>query len=192
VAAFKHRNIASQKPFAQATKQTQEIAAACPNALHRVGMDFANAITVIITCPLAPSWCMADCLVATASGSKMLIGRPFISVDSRVGARMAEHEGFQGGPISPLTNLETDVTTAASDDTDNWGTIAGPSSVATRLIGSPARWVERVSMFAALLTGILIEFVGFGHWVGEWCGRGKNAPPGASVSHVVVRAGGYD
>jgi hypothetical protein len=192
VTAFKHHNIASQKPFAQATKQAQEIAAACPNALHRVGMDFANAIAIIITRPLAPSWCMAHCLVPTASGSKVLIGRPFISVDNRIGARMAEHEGLQAVPISPLTNLEVDLTTTASDDTDNWRTIAGPGSVATRLIGSPARWVERVSVFATFLTGILIEFVGLGHGVGQWCGRGKNAPPGVRGSHVVVRAGGYD
>jgi hypothetical protein len=192
VAAFKHRNIASQKPFAQATKQTQEIAAARPNALHRVGMDFANAITVIITRPLATAWRMANCLVTTASGGEVLIGRPFISVDNRVGARMGEHEGFQCGPISPFTNLEADMATEAADNTDNWGTIAGPRPVATRLIGPPARWVEPLSVFAAFLTGVLIEFVGFGHWVGQWCGRGKNAPPQVSVSRVVVRAGGCD
>ena len=190
--AFKHHNVASQKPFAQATKQAQEIAAACPNAFHRVVMDFANAITVIITRPLAPSWRMAHCLVTTTSGSKVLIGRPFIRVDNRVGASMAEHEGLQGGPISPFTNLEADMATAASDDTDNWGTIALPGSVATRLIGSWARRIERVSVFAAFLTGVLIEFVGFGHWVGQWCGRGKNARPPVCGSRVVVRAGGYD
>ena len=192
MAAFKHRNIASQKPFAQATIQTQEIAAACPNALHRIVMDFANAITVIITRPLAPSWCMAHCLVATASRGEVLIGRPFISVDDRVGACMGKHEGFECGSVSVSTHLEADMTTAASDNTDNWGTIALPGSVATRLIGPAARWVERVGMFATFLTGVLIEFVGFGHWVGQWCGRGKNAPPGASVSRVVVRAGGCD
>lgn len=155
-------------------------------------MDFANAITVIITRPLAPSWRMAHCLVTTASRGEVLIGRPFISVDNRVGARMAEHEGLQGGPISPFTHLEADMATAASDDTDNWGTIALPGSVATRLIGSPARWIEHLSVFTAFLTGVLIEFVGFGHWVGQWCGRGKNAPPGACGFRVVVRAGGCD
>jgi hypothetical protein len=155
-------------------------------------MDFANAITVIITRPLAPSWCMAHCLVTTVSGGEVLIGRPFISVDNRAGARMAEHEGLQCGPISSFTNLEADLATAASDDTDNWGTIASPGSVATRLIGPPAWWVEPLSVFAAFLDGVLIQFVGFGRWIGHGCDRGKNAPPGASVSRVVVRAGGYD
>ena len=192
VAAFKHRTIASEKPFTQATKQTQEIAAARPNALHRVVMDFANAITVIITRPLATVGCMANRLVTTASGGAVLRGRPFISVDDRVGARMGEHEGFQCGPISPFPNPAADLTTAAPDNTGNWGTIAGPRPVATRLIGPAPRWVERVSVFAALLTGILIAFVGFGHWVGQGCGRGKNAPPPACVSGVVVRAGGCD
>jgi hypothetical protein len=192
VAALKHRNIANQKPFAQTTKHAQEIAAACPNALDRVGMDFANAITIIIARPFALSWRMANGLMGSSTGGEMVIGRPFIGVDDRIITRMAEHEGLQCGSIRVFTHLEADVTTAASDDTDNWGTIALPSSVATRLIGSPARWVERVGVFAAFLTGVLIEFVGFGHWVGEWCGRGKNAPPGASVFRVVVRAGGCD
>jgi hypothetical protein len=47
-------------------------------------------------------------------------------------------------------------------------------------------------VFAAFLTGVLIEFVGFGHWIGQGCGRGKNARPPVCGSRVVVRAGGCD
>jgi hypothetical protein len=56
VAGFKHRDVSSQKPFADATKETHQIAAAGPNAFYRVVVDFANAITVIIARPLAASW----------------------------------------------------------------------------------------------------------------------------------------
>src|SRR5262245_51989100 len=65
------------------------------------------------------------------------------------------------------------MTTSAPDESDNRRTITGPCPVATCLIGSVARRVEHLAVFTALLTGVLIEFVGFGHWVGERCGRGK-------------------
>lgn len=190
--AFKHHDVARQKPLTDATEQAKEIAAPGPNAFHRVGMDFANAITVIIARPLAPVGCMANRLVTTASGAEVLIGRPVIGVDDRVGARMGDHERFQCGPISVLTDPEADLAAVATDNADNRGTIALPRPVAARLIGSAAWWVEHLGVFAAVLTGVLVQFVGFGHWVGHWCGRGKNAPPDANVSRVVVRAGGCD
>jgi hypothetical protein len=43
-------------------------------------------------------------------------------------------------------------------------------------------------VFAPFLASVLIEFIGFGHWVGEWCGRGKNARPPVCVSRAAVRA----
>jgi hypothetical protein len=155
-------------------------------------MDFANTIIIIIARPFALSWRMANGLMGSSTGGEMVIGCPFIGVDDRIIARMGEHEGFECGPIRVFTHLEADLTTAAPDNPDDWGTIALPGSVAARLIGPPPRWVERVGVFAAFLTGVLIEFVGFGHWVGEWCGRGKNARPPVCGSGVVVRVGGYD
>src|SRR5262245_478460 len=155
-------------------------------------MDFANAITIIIARPVALSWRMANGLMGSSTGGEVLIGCPFIGVDDRIIARMTEHEGFQCGPSRVFTHLKADVTTVAPNNPDNWGTITLPGSVATRLIGPPPRWVERVGVFAAFLTGVLIEFVGFGHWVGEWCGRGKNAPPPMCVSRVGAPGDEYD
>jgi hypothetical protein len=190
--AFKHHDVACQKPLTDATEQAQEIAAPGPNAFHRVGMHFANAIIVIIARPLATSRCMANRLVPTTRRGEVLIGRPFIGVDGRIAAGMGHHQRFQRGPISPFTDPQADMTTAAPDNPDCRRTIAGPGPVAARLIGPPARWVERVGVFAAFLAGVLIQFVGFGHRVGEWRGRGKNALPPVRVSRVVVRAGGCD
>src|SRR6266545_4656886 len=119
---FKHHDVARQKPLTDATEQAKGVSAPGPNAFHRVVMDFANAITVIIARPLAMSRCMANCLVTTASGGEVLIGRPFIGVDDRVGARMGDHEGFQCGPISVVTDPKADMATAAPDNSDNRGT----------------------------------------------------------------------
>jgi hypothetical protein len=191
VATLKHRDVTRQKPLTEATEQAQEIAAAGPNAFHGIVMDFANTITIIIARPLAAPWRMANRLVRTACGSKVLIRRPFIGVDDRAGARMSDHEWFQRGPISPFTEAQADRGTAPPDDSDNRRTIAGPSSVAARLVGPTMRRVSRISVFAAFLASILIEFIGFRHWVGQGCSRGKMRCH-QCVSGVVVRAGGFD
>ena len=155
-------------------------------------MDFPNTITVIIARPLAASQRVANRLVTTATRGEVLIGRALIGGDDCVGARMGDHEWFQRGAISVFTDLEANVATAAPDDPDNRRTIAGPGPVAARLVGPPARWVSRISMFAAFLASVLIQFIGFGHWVGQRRGRGKNAPPQGSVSRAVVRGDGCD
>src|SRR5438093_3744128 len=116
--AFKYHDVVRQKPLTDATEQAKEITASGPDAFHCVVMDCANAITVIIARPLATSRCMANRLVATASGGKVLIGRPFISVDDRVGTRMRDHEGFECGPISVVTDPQADMATAAPDNAD--------------------------------------------------------------------------
>ena len=89
--ALKHRDVSGQKPFADTTKQAKEVAAAGPNAFHRVIVNFPNAVTIIIARPFAASWRMTDGLVKTSRGGEVLIGRPFISVDDRIGARMGDH-----------------------------------------------------------------------------------------------------
>jgi hypothetical protein len=74
VATLKHRDVSSQKPFADATKEPHEIAAARPNTFHCVGVNFADAITIIIASPFALPWRMADTLVDTTSGCELPIG----------------------------------------------------------------------------------------------------------------------
>jgi hypothetical protein len=190
--AFKHHDVACQKPLTDATEQAKEVSTAGPNAFHGVVMNFANAITVIITCPLAILGCMANCLMTTACGSEVLIGRPFIGVDDRIIARMGNYKRFQRGAIRPFTDPQPDMTTAPPNDPHNRRMVAGPSAVAAHLIGPVARWVSCISVFAAFLTGVLIEFVGFGHWVGQGYGRGKNALPPGCVSRAAVRASECD
>jgi hypothetical protein len=159
--ALKHHDIASQKPLTDATEQAKEIAAAGPNAFHRIVMDFANTITVIVTRPLTASGRMADGLVDTSSGGKVPIGRPLISVDDRIRAGMRYHEWFKRGAIAVATDAKTNVPTMAPDNSDNRWTITGPCPMAARLISPATRWVKRVGVFAAFLTSVLIEFVSF-------------------------------
>ena len=99
---------------------------------------------------------------------------------------MGFHKRLKRGAIAVVAEMQPDLPTAAPHDPDNRRTIAGPGSVAARLVRSAAWWVERVSVFAAFLASVLIQFIGFSHWVGEWGGRGKNARPQVSVFRAVV------
>jgi hypothetical protein len=36
----------------------------------------------------------------------------------------------------------------------------------TRLVRPPAWWVSRISVSAAFLASVLIQFIGFGYWIG--------------------------
>jgi hypothetical protein len=63
---LKYGAVLVQEPLAHATEGAQEVSHARPDAFDRVGMDFADAITVIITRPFAVSRGMADGLMASA------------------------------------------------------------------------------------------------------------------------------
>jgi hypothetical protein len=188
VATLKHRDVSSQKPFADTTKEPQEIATARPNAFHRVIVDFANAITIIITRPFALSWRMADSPVDTTSGCELPISRPLIGVDDRIIAGVGQEQWLKRGAVAVVAEAQPDLPTATPHNPDNRWAITSPGSVTTRLVG-PATWrISHISVFAPFLASVLIEFIGFGHWVGEWCGRGKNARPPVCVSRAAVRA----
>src|SRR5262245_49281565 len=190
--ALKHRDVPVQKPFADATKQTHEIAASRPNAFHGVVVDFANAITVIITRPFALSWRMADGPVGAASSSQMSIGRPFISVDDRIRAGMGHEQWFECGTVTVVADAQPDLPTTMPNDTHNRRSITGPGSMTSRLICSSARRVLRLRVRTPFLASVLIEFIGFCYWIDQWPGRGKNAYRRACVSRDDARASGCD
>ena len=167
MAAFNHRNVASEKPFAHASKHAQEIAAARPDAFHRVGVNFSNPVTIIIAGPLTVSRCMTDGLMDTAGGTKVMVGRPLIGGDDCVGARMGHQHWFQRGAIRVFAEAQPDVPTAAPHDSDNRWARGGPGSMATRLVRAPTRRVLRIGVLAPFLASVLIQFIGFGHRIGQ-------------------------
>ena len=79
---------------------------------------------------------------------------------------MGNDKRFQCGSISLFRHPKADTASVAPDYSHNRRAITRPRAMATRLVGSPARWIKRVAVFATFLTGILIQFVGLGHWVG--------------------------
>jgi len=67
--------------FVHASEGTQVIAQAGPGAFHRVVMDFAHPIAVIVTCPFAPTWRVTNLLEYASLLWQVIIGLPFIRVD---------------------------------------------------------------------------------------------------------------
>src|SRR5262245_7408680 len=105
---------------------------------------------------------------------------------------MGFHERLKRGAIAMVAQTQPNLPTVAPHDPDNRRTIIGPGSMTTCLV-RPAAWrVEWISVFSAFLASILIQFIGFGHWVGEWCSGGKNARPPASVFRAVAPRGACD
>jgi len=60
---LKYGAVLAQAPLTHATEGAQEVSHARPNTFDRVGMDFADAIAVIISSPFALSRSMADRLM---------------------------------------------------------------------------------------------------------------------------------
>ena len=60
---LKYGAVLIQKPLTHAPEGTQEVSQACPATFDRVGMDFADAIAVIISSPFALSRSMTDSLM---------------------------------------------------------------------------------------------------------------------------------
>lgn len=149
-------------------------------------MDFANAITIIIARPLALSWRMADSPVDTTSGSELPIGCPLIGVDDGIIAGVGQEQWLKRGAIAMVAQAQPELPTAAPHNPDNRRPIALPGSMAARWVGPAAWWITWVAVFAAFLASVLVEFIGFSHWVGQRRCRGKNAMPQVSVSRAVA------
>jgi hypothetical protein len=152
-----------QEPLTHAAERAQEVSQARPDAFDRVGVDFANAIAVIIARPFALWRCIANPLMAATALCQVAIGQPLIGIDCRIIAGMGFHERLERRTIAVGADLQADVAAAAANHTRYWWSIVLPGAMTTRFIGAPAGWVGNVSVFAAFLAGVLVEFIGFGH-----------------------------
>src|SRR5262245_16647065 len=103
---LKHGAVLVQEPLTHATEGAQEVSRASPDAFDRVGMDFTDAIAVIITRPFAVSRRMADGLMASARLCYVAIGRPFIGVDRRIIAGMPFHQRLKRRTGAVVTDLQ--------------------------------------------------------------------------------------
>jgi hypothetical protein len=76
---------------------------------------------------------------------------------------MPFHERLKRRTITMVTDLQADVPAAATNDTRNRRPISVPGAMTTGVIGTAAGWVSWVSVVAAFLAGVLVEFIGLSH-----------------------------
>jgi hypothetical protein len=160
---LKYGAVLVQEPLTHAAERAQEVSYTRPDAFDRVSVDFANAIAIIIARPFALWRCMANPLMAATTLCQVAIGRPFIGVDCRIIAGMGLDERLECRTVAVGADLQADVGAAAANHTRNWRSIALGGAMTTRFIGAPTGWVCTISVFAAFLAGVLVEFIGFGH-----------------------------
>jgi hypothetical protein len=160
---LKYGAVLIQEPLTHASEGAQEVSHARPDSFDRIGMDFADTIAVIITRPFTVSRGMANSLMASARLCYVAIGRPLIGVDRRIITGMPFHERLKCGTITGVTNLQAELRAATANHTRNRWPIVLPGSMATGFIGTAARRVGNVRVFAAFLASVLVEFIGFGH-----------------------------
>ena len=68
--------IGRQELLMNATKRAQEVADEGPHAFNGVDMNFADAVAIIVTCPLSAG--MTDRVVRTV---QVVVALPFIGID---------------------------------------------------------------------------------------------------------------
>jgi hypothetical protein len=76
---------------------------------------------------------------------------------------MSFHERLERRAIAVVTDLQADMPATAANHSGNRWPIGVEGTMTTPFIGSAAGWVCIISVFAAFLAGVLVEFIGFGH-----------------------------
>jgi len=151
--------------FVHAPEETQVIAQAGPSAFHRVVMDFAHPIAIIVTRPFSPTWRVTNLLEYSSMLWQVIIGLPFIRVHGTAGRGMDFYKRLKRLTVAMMTHLQTNLTTSSAHHPGYWGTIILPGTVSFDLVGPPPGWIIGITMFSTLFTRILIHFIGFGDGV---------------------------
>jgi hypothetical protein len=153
--------------FVHAPEETQVIAQAGPRAFHRVAMDFAHPITVIVPSPFPLAWLVTNLLEYSSLLWQMVIGLPFIRVHGTALRSMSFHKWLKRWAVAVVAYLQTNLAAFSANYSGYRRAVIIPGTMPFDFIGTPPRWIIRVTMFSALFTRILVHFIGFGDNVGQ-------------------------
>ncbi len=123
---------------------SQEIPHIGPHAFGRVAMDFANAITVIISCIL-----MGTVRDTGVCPNDVVVTRRLIGVDAGFGLRKAMHLRFQGFSRRVRDDSQADLPAVPADRPDNRWPVIGVGAPSALVIGSKAGRIERIGVLAS-------------------------------------------
>ncbi len=128
-------DIPAQKVFAHTTKGTEKITKACPQALNSIGMNFANAIAIVVACPFVLT--VTDHRTRAADSVVAII---LIGVYVCAFACEAFHMGTQGHLFGVRRDAETHLSGLTSDGAHHRRTVIGKGTWDLRSIGRSCSW----------------------------------------------------
>jgi hypothetical protein len=167
VGPFEHRLVLTEIVFANSAERAEEITQAGPNAFHRVAVNFADTISIIITSPLALTGHVAYGRMFPSRLVQMVVGPPFIRVDNRIWPRLCDEKRLQGRTVTVRANLQAKDAACASDKTDNRKAIIVPHAMPAHSVRPAAGPIRRIGVFQALFARILIHLIHFDRGVVE-------------------------
>jgi len=163
-------------------ERAEEVTKPEPETFHRIVVDLAYAIAVVIARELVAP--MIDCGMPTARRRQRVVSVPFIRHDHRVGSRCENDERFEGATRTAKRLPHDDVTGLAAYGAEHRGSIVLKRAVRIQLERTPPWRVVGVRMAPALFPGILVHLVDFDDRVRERGGgkvvRGRGPERGAA------------
>src|SRR4051794_24689442 len=151
---LKDRHVMMQVRFTHPPKRTQKIAQPCPDALHRIVVDLAHPITILIPCPLPLARRVTDLLEATPVLRQMVIGMPLISVHRAAFAGMNFDKSLQRLAVTMVAHVQAHLPAFASHDPGYRRAVVVPRTVPSDFIRTTARRILRFVVFLALFARV--------------------------------------
>jgi hypothetical protein len=98
---------------------------------------------------------------------QMVVGPPFIRVDSRTWPRLRDDKRLQGRTVTVRANLQAKSAACASDEASNRNAIIVPHAMPAHPVRPAAGPIRRIGVFQALFARILIHLIYFDRGVVE-------------------------
>ena len=136
-----HRDVILQVLFMHAAKRAQKIAYRSPTALAGVGMDFFDAVAVIVTRPFVLA--VTDGRVCAR---QVFVAAPFVGVTRRAGLRRRRDVLLQAWLVRMRNDGQAHLPTCTPKGTDDRRTIIFIGSVTFAFIRAPTRRIVGVEM----------------------------------------------
>ena len=162
---FKHCHVSGQVFFVHAAKGAQEIAKSCPDAFHRVAMDFAETIPIIVTRIFMVR--VTNRHMPPTGVRDVTVGRAFIGVEKRAGLGVSFDLGLDRRLLSIITDGQTNVARGAPDHAQDGRPVVVHRACPRSIVGATPRRVIGIVMFLAFFASIFEHLVRFRHGVRE-------------------------
>lgn len=173
---FVHGDVTSKMLLMNTAKGTQEVTESGPHPFDGVGMNFSNAIAILVTRPF-----MAAMIDGHMCTRKVVVPSPLVSVDPRRRGGKSSDVAFERFAIRVVDHPQAHLPALPPNRADHRWTIIVIGAVSPVFVCPTARGIGRICMFFAFFPphsetvhrsplrdpAAALWTAGFGHWC-EW------------------------